>query len=293
MHKDSLTHQDQAHHDQAHHDRAHHDRLVVDDPVHTRMAAGLLASGKVIAHGFGNFYAITARGDAASVRGVNLMKGRPPEQVGSVTAPPERIASHFDWSALPDGLTRHRVEAVFDAFFRLGPFGFRGPASPTVGRHLSSADGDITTTQVIAPGYACPSNRFLSLAAEQAGTDLLYITSANRSRHLTGADDSPAHWRANGVREDFGPTSELLVLEHPDEPAARERYPRHLPMSTTILGFHRVEQVGGRPNLVLERHGSLHVDEVRATLDHLGFGVTLGPHAHTRLGLRAYPHAVS
>jgi hypothetical protein len=27
----------------------------------------------------------------------------------------------------------------------------------------------------------------------------LYITSANRSRHLTGADEEPAHWRADGI----------------------------------------------------------------------------------------------
>jgi hypothetical protein len=61
-------------------------------------------------------------------------------------------------------------------------------------------------------------------------------------------------------------------------------------MSTTILGFHRVEHVAGdrRPHLVLERHGSLHVDDVRAALDDMGFGLVLGPKAQTRLRLRDY-----
>ena len=56
-------------------------------------------------------------------------------------------------------------------------------------------------------------------------------------------------------------------------------------MSTTILGLHRVISVPGdrRPHLVLERHGSLHVDDVRRALDGLGFGLTLGPKAKTRL----------
>jgi hypothetical protein len=46
-------------------------------------AAAALAGGAVIAHGFANFYAITTRADADTVRGVNLLKGRPSGQVGS------------------------------------------------------------------------------------------------------------------------------------------------------------------------------------------------------------------
>ena len=48
-------------------------------------AAFALATGGVIAHGFGNFYVITTRADAAIVRSVNIMKGRPPAQTGSIT----------------------------------------------------------------------------------------------------------------------------------------------------------------------------------------------------------------
>jgi hypothetical protein len=41
--------------------------------------------------------------------------------------------------------------------------------------------------------------------------------------------------------------------------------------------------------MILERHGSLHVDDVRAMLDRLGFGLTIGPKAQSRLSLRTYP----
>jgi hypothetical protein len=57
--------------------------------------------GAVVGHAFGNVYVITTRPDADVVRGVNLMKGRPANQVGSLTT------------------TRELVPALF---------GFRGPA---------------------------------------------------------------------------------------------------------------------------------------------------------------------
>ena len=59
-------------------------------------------------------------------------------------------------------------------------------------------------------------------------------------------------------------------------------------MSTTILSFHRVLRQPGdsRPQLILERHGSLTVDAVRGILDSLGFGLVLGPTAQTKLLLR-------
>lgn len=264
--------------------------LLVTEPADVRRAAQLLAEGRVIGQGFGNFYVITTRADAATVRAVNLMKGRPADQVGSITVPPERIPEVYDWTQLPPGLTRRSVLRVMDAFFAAGPFGFRGPAASHVAGHLTQPDAGVITAQVIAPGYVCPSNEFLTQAIEATGDQLLYITSANRSRHLTGADDSPAHWQAAGLVAEFGATPGFLVLHHPDEDAARARYPRYLPMSTTILGFHRRVDGGAdrRPQLLLERHGSLDVDTVRATLDDLGFGLAVGPRAHTRLLLRDY-----
>ena len=147
-----------------------------------------------------------------------------------------------------------------------------------------------STAQVIAPGYACPSNRFLSQARRACGDELLYITSANRSRQLTGADDSPAHWRADGLVAEFGHEDGFLLLAHPDESAARSRYPGYLPMSTTILGFDAVIRRPGdpRPHLILERHGSMPIAAVRAVLAGLGFGLVIGPRAETRLQLRDY-----
>ncbi len=80
------------------------------------------------------------------------------------------------------------------------------------------------------------------------------------------------------------------MLAHPDEVAARARYPGYLPMSTTILGFHTVVRRPGdpRPHLILERNGSLSIADVRAVLARLGFGLVIGPKAETRLQLRDY-----
>lgn len=253
-------------------------------------AARALDAGAIVAHAFANFYAITTRADEATVRRVNLMKGRPPAQVGSITAPPNAIRDAWDFGELPTGVTRRRILQLVDTFFTLGPFGFRGPAAGHIPPHLTMADGPIITTQVIAPGYSCASRDFLATALRVTGDDFLYVTSANRSRHVTGAADSPAHWRAAGLRAEFGDEPGFLLVEHEDEAAARARYPRYLPMSTTILGFHRVEHVTGdrRPQLVLERQGSLPVGDVRAVLDDFGFGLVFGPRARNRPAVRDY-----
>ncbi|WP_395727345.1 hypothetical protein [Nakamurella sp.] len=253
-------------------------------------AARALDAGAIVAHAFANFYAITTRADEATVRRVNLMKGRPPTQVGSITAPPNAIRDAWDFGELPTGLTRRRILQLVDAFFTLGPFGFRGPAAEHIPPHLTMADGPIITTQVIAPGYACASRDFLATALRITGDDFLYVTSANRSRHVAGAADSPAHWRAAGLRAEFGAEPGFLLVEHENEATARARYPRYLPMSTTILAFHRVEHVTGdrRPQLVLERQGSMPVDDVRAVLDDFGFGLVFGPRARNRPTVRDY-----
>jgi hypothetical protein len=272
-----------------------HRRWLINEPGDAARAAEALAGGAVVANAFGNFYVITTRADADTVRRVNVMKGRPPGQVGSITGPPNALADVWDLSALPDGLSRRTVLNLVDTFFSLGPFGFRGPAAPGLPPHLTFPEGEISTAQVIAPGYACPSNLFLSHALQATGDDLLYITSANRSRHLTGADDSPAHWRADGLQAEFGDESGFLIVEHEDEAAARARYPRYSPMSTTILGFHTVVRVPGdrRPHLVLDRHGSLPADDVREVLAGFGFGLVLGPKAQRRLLLRDYSLGLS
>jgi hypothetical protein len=267
-----------------------HDVLTIDDPADCASAAGGLATGGIVAHAFANLYAITTRGDAETVRRVNVMKGRPPGQVGSITGSPAALWEAWDLDRLPDGLDRRAVRTLVDTFFALGPFGFRGPAATSVPPHLTLPEGGMTTAQVIGPGYACPSNSFLSRARAACGDDLLYITSANRSRHLTGAEDSPAHWRADGLLAEFGAEDQFCLVSHRDEAAARARYPRYLPTSTTILGFSTVVRRPGdpRPHLILERHGSMPVADVRAVLAGLGYGLVIGPRAETRLQVRDY-----
>src|SRR5438477_604310 len=171
-------------------------RHVLSDFHDVAWAAIALAGGGVIAQGFANFYVITTRPDIETVRRVNRMKGRPPTQVGSITSTPARIPLAFDWSGLPADLTRKRIRDLMQSLFELGPFGFRGPAASHVPAHLTQLDDGIPTTQVIAPGSACPSNHFLAASLDAVDNDLLSITSANRSRHLTGASDEPAHWKA-------------------------------------------------------------------------------------------------
>ena len=210
-------------------------RVITDD---AGWAADRLADGGTVAQAFANFYVITTRADEPIVRGVNRMKGRPPAQVGSITGPPSALPDVWDLDQLPDGLPKRTALSLLDVFFGLGPFGFRGPAAAGIPAHLTFPEGELSTAQVIAPGYACPSNEFLARALQVTGDDLLYITSANRSRHQTGADDSPAHFRAAGLRAEFGDQPGFVVVEHPDEDAARARYPQYLPMSTTILGLH-------------------------------------------------------
>lgn len=252
-------------------------RLVLTDPLHSEAAAGALAGGAVVGHGFAGLYALTSRSDPATVRRVNRMKGRPGGQVASVTTAPSRIPQVWDWARLPGALTRRSVLGVVDALLALGPFGFRGPAADHVPDHLTAGQHGVRTVQLIVPGYACPANDFLGRAIEACDDDLLAITSADRSRPANGLSDSPPHWRADGLHADFGDEPDFLLLEHDDEAEARRRWPRHLPMSTSVLGFHRLGVDRRRPALVLERHGSLSVGSISAVLDRLGFSLVLAP----------------
>lgn len=263
---------------------------VISDPGDIELAARAVANGAVVGHAFANFYVISTRPDAEMVRRVNLIKGRPVDQVGSVFTSRPHVAGLFDWCRLPAGLTRRTVQDLMDALFDLGPFGFRGPAAAHMPAHLTYPDGNIMTTQVIAPGYGCPSNHYIDCSLALLGTTYLYGTSANRSRHLTGAEEEPAHYRAQGLWAEFGHEPDFIMLRHHDEAAARRAYPRHLPMSTTILAFHRLADTGadGRPRLIVERHGSLHLDDLLPVVERLGFGLALGPKAVNRLGLRDY-----
>jgi tRNA A37 threonylcarbamoyladenosine synthetase subunit TsaC/SUA5/YrdC len=260
--------------------------LDLADRVDRELAARAAAQGAALAYSFANFCAIAAHPDRRSVVRVNLVKGRPENQVGSVTTTRDRVDRLFDWSQLPDGLTRASVLALMDDFYDLGPMGFRGPAAAAVPDHLSSLDCDIRTTQLIAPGVRCPSNDLLDDVLERAGLDFLFVTSANVSSGITGRVE-PAHYDLRGIQDDFGDADGIVLIGHRDEAVVRASYPRHLPMSTSILAFHRLPNGDdGRPALVLERHGSLHVDDVRAVASRHGLGLVLGEGARKRLPLR-------
>jgi 2-isopropylmalate synthase len=260
--------------------------LDLADPAERTLAARATALGAALFYSFGNFCAVAAHPRAESVRRVNLLKGRPENQVGSVTTTRDRFHRLFDWGALPDGLSRERVLALVDDFYELGPMGFRGPAAAAVPGQLTSLDAEIRTTQLIAPGYRCPSNELLAEILPLAGEAFLFITSANVSGGVTGRVEA-AHYDLAGIQGDFGAGEGIVLIGHRNEPVVRASYSRHLPMSTSILAFHKLARdEAGRPAFVLERHGSLGVDDVQAIVARHGFALVVGAGARERLPLR-------
>jgi hypothetical protein len=251
-------------------------------PADADRAAAAIARGAIVGHAFGNLYVISSRPDADVVQKVNLLKGQPADQVGSVTTTRCLMPRLFDWSRLPEGLTREAVGALIDRLYCIGPFGLRGPAAAHLPEHLASYDGDIRTTRLIAPGYACPSNTLLHRAMQALDVEYLHVTS--------GADDEPAHCTAAGLEAEFADEPDFAVVRHPDEAAARAEYPLHAPMSPTILAFHRLggRDANGRPHLVVERHGSLSVAVLAPIVSAYGFGLELGPNATRRQAVRVY-----
>jgi hypothetical protein len=275
--------------------RAMHDfHLDISDPTHRASAARALASGCTIGHAVANIYVLGAHPAPDVVRAVNLMKGRPPNQVGSVTTTRDLVPKLFDWSQLPSGLTRDRMLRIMDAFWSLGPFGFRGPAAEHIPDHLSQREGDLRTVQVVLAGARCPSNDFVARALGAAHVDFLFGTSGNRSRRVTGAADEPPHTTGDGMAAEFGGLSNFLLLRHLDDASVRWSYPLHRSMSTTLLAFHRLAapREDGRPLLSIERHGSLHVDIVSEVLGSFGFGLQLAATARARLRERDFDHAL-
>jgi hypothetical protein len=266
-------------------------RRFLGDAADEVAVAGALADGQLIGYGFANFYALASRPEVDAVRAANLAKGRPADQVGSLVTTPLRIAAAFDWSRTPRALSRSVVLGLMECLWSLGPFGFRGPAADHIPAHLSQESAGVRTTQVIAPGYGCPSNAFVGRCLRLVAADFLYVTSANRSCHETGVRDEPPHYRADALAAEFGDPSPLPLLRHRDEAGARDRYPLHDRMSTTVLAFHR--SLGRDPDgcvrLLVERQGSLSLDRLGRLVRPLGFSLVPGPAAQTRLPQRSYP----
>jgi tRNA A37 threonylcarbamoyladenosine synthetase subunit TsaC/SUA5/YrdC len=260
-------------------------RLDLADPEDRAFAVRATALGAALFYSFGNFCAIAAHPRLESVQRVNLLKGRPIDQVGSVTTTRDRIDRLFAWDRLPDGLTRERVMSLIDDFYERGPMGFRGPAAPGIPDQVASVDDGIRTTQIIAPGYRCPSNELVGAVLDEIEEDYLFITSANVSKGVTGRIEA-AHYDLAGMQEDFGDREGIVLIGHADEVAVRASYPDHLPMSTSIVAFHKLASNGARPTLLLERHGSLADEHVHAVAERHGFGIARGERAHERLPLR-------
>ena len=85
----------------------------------------------------------------------------------------------------------------------LGPIGFRGPAASQIPDHLTVTDGGIRTVQLISPGDVCPSNALIAEVLDLIGEDILSITSANTSSHVSKQLEA-AHYEMRAIQKEFG-----------------------------------------------------------------------------------------
>jgi tRNA A37 threonylcarbamoyladenosine synthetase subunit TsaC/SUA5/YrdC len=244
--------------------------LDIADLAQRREAAEAVADGSALFYAFGNFAALAARPDLESLRAMNALKGRPADQVGSVTTTPEKSTRVFDWDKV--ALPWSPLIAVMADLHALGPIGFRGPAAQHIPDHLT-VDG---TVQLISPGDACPSNALVADALDLAGEDILSITSANASGHA-----SAAHYEMRAIQREFGHRDDVTLIGHRNERAIRRQYPHHLPCSTSIVAFHTGE-------LVLERLGSLDAAVIAKVAARHGLTLEIAPAAQERVPMRAY-----
>lgn len=250
-------------------------------------AARATALGAAMFYSFGHFCAIAARPELESVQRVNLLKGRPINQVGSITTTRRHLESLFDWDQLPAGLTPEQILGLIDALLEIGPIGLRGPASPLIPSHLTSLDAGCRTTQLISPGVRCRSNELLHAILDQVPYDFLFITSANISSGRTGQVE-PAHVELQGMQRDFGGCDGVVMIGHRDEAAVRLSYPEHLAMSTSIVAFHALAPgERSKPSLVLERHGSLSAERIREVAARFSMDLQLGEGGQVRLPMRS------
>jgi hypothetical protein len=265
--------------------------LNIGDPSHVELAARAIALGAIACFPLANIYVFAARPTEAILRYVNLTKGRPALQTGTFTTTPEHINEHFDWSHLPSGLDAERMQELIRRLIELGPIGFRGPARPGLPAYLTADDHGIRTAQVVNGGISCPSNQLYARVLEMIPENYLYGTSANRSRHITGAMDEPIHYRLAPVQADFGRVAGFFMIGASDECTQQARYPLHAPMSTTLLSFHRLgpsDAEHQRPRIVVERYGSLDLETLRKIVAELDLDLWFGPSAQRRLTQRNY-----
>jgi tRNA A37 threonylcarbamoyladenosine synthetase subunit TsaC/SUA5/YrdC len=248
--------------------------LDIADLAQRREAAEATAAGAALFYAFGNFCALAAKPDLDSLHAMNALKGRPRDQVGSVTTTPERAKLVFDWDKV--ALPWSALTAIMADLHALGPIGFRGPAAAAVPAHLTSKG----TAQLISPGDRCPSNGLVSDILDLIGEDMLYITSANTSSHVSKQFEA-AHYEMREIQREFGAREDVVLIGHRNERANRREYPFHLPCSTSIVAFDQGE-------LVLERLGSLSAGMITRVAERHGQTVRVGDAARERIPVRNY-----
>ena len=214
----------------------------------------------------------------------NLVKGRPENQVGSVTTTRDRFDKLFDWALLPgrpfprpgaraDG---RLLRARADGLSRAGRARGAGPRR----RHSTAR---LRTTQLIGPGYRCASNELLDDILGRTGEDypVHHLGERFERRHRAGRGRALRPPRdAGGLRRGDG--------DRPDRSSRRGGGARVVPAAPADVDVDpRVPQAGGGPALILERHGSLDVDDVRQLVAKHGFGLHLADGARERLPMRA------
>jgi len=231
-----------------------------------REAAEAAADGAALFYAFGNFCALAAKPDLASLEAINRLKGRPLHQVGSVTTTPERAKHVFDWDQVM--IPWSALVAVMGDLHTLGPIGFRGPAAQHIPDHLTVEDKGVRTVQLISPGDVCPSNGLVGDILDLIGEEILYITSANTSSNATGQIEA-AHFEIKEIQKEFGHRDDVVLIGHSNERAVRRTYPRHRACSTSIVSFHEGQ-------LVLERLGSLDALTILEVANRHGLSLHLG-----------------
>jgi hypothetical protein len=250
--------------------------LDIADLAQRREAAEATDEGAALFYAFGNFCALAARPGLESLRAMNRLKGRPLDQVGSVTTTPERGKNVFDWDLveMPWGA----LVATMADLHMLGPIGFRGPAAASIPDHLTVTDQGVRTVQLISPGDECLSNALVGEVLDLIGEEILYITSANTSSHVSRQIEA-AHFEMRAIQREFGHRDDVVLIGHRNERANRRRYPHHLPCSTSIVAFHQ-------GHLVLERLGSLDTSMIEQVANRHGLSLTIGEQARERVPVR-------
>ena len=192
----------------------------IADAGHRARVVDAVSGGAPMGYWFGNFCVIGSRPARSAFLRINRAKGRPDEQPGSVVTTPERLTRMFDWSLLPGGLDRGAVVGALDALVGLGPIGMRGPATDTIPDHLSAWDKGVRTVQVVLPGQGCPSNILVDDCWTGIGGDVIFGTSANVLKLVTGRV-TPSHNEMRAFVAECGGWPDMVFVGPADEAATR------------------------------------------------------------------------